>query len=247
MPLHWNAQLLRMTLFIRGPLDGSGLWRSITNEEPEVDENRPRDGVRQQMGPFGQGCLLQVSVMNDRLDVFLMPTPADAATADHPPVVGEAHAAVTQLDGALRPWLDSFDVPVLREAFGLVALSPAPDRESSYARLAELVPSVRYDAEAAREVVYQVNRPVRSQALPEVILNRITKWSSMIMQPENFVFRSIGNVEAIPGPAHQFVRCECDNSTPAERGEALPAGSLGAIYEELGRLALENLDRGEIA
>jgi hypothetical protein len=52
---------------------------------------------------------------------------------------------------------------------------------------------------------------------------------------------------AIPGETLYFVRCECDNSTPAGSVGSLPHAHFVAIYTELRNLALANLERGEIA
>jgi len=243
MPLYWNAQLLRLTLFLHAPIDGSGLWRSIVGEDPSVDENRPREGVRQITGQLEEGRALQVTVTSERLDVILVPTPPELVAAPAP-VIGEVREALGRFDGVLSAWLGTVDFPVLREAFGLVSLLPTPDRDTAYERLAALVPSVRYDAANTREVVYQVNRPQASRALPRTTLNRITKWSAMVLR--NMMIPAAGVPIAGAEHHHHCVRCECDNSTPADRTEPLPVGSLKVIYEELRDMALQNLERGEM-
>jgi hypothetical protein len=91
----------------------------------------------------------------------------------------------------------------------------------------------------------QVNRPVSSTAVPGLELNRITKWSSMRVVSGNI------NVAARAlstwGEETQFfVRCECDNSTPAEQTELLAPNCFVTIYRELRDLAMTNLERGEV-
>jgi hypothetical protein len=171
MTLNWNAQFLRLTLFLGAPIDGSGLWQSVVGEVPVLDEHRPREGVRQQSGQVGD-AVLQMTLTSDRLDWILAPAPSQEPSIFH---IGEVHAATDQFDTQLSPWLANRpDLSVPRLAFGLIAISPVPDRPTAYRRLQELVPSVRYDAVSTREVVYQANRPVTSLTLPATQMNRIT-------------------------------------------------------------------------
>src|SRR5438874_168 len=97
MPLHWNAQLVRVTLFLQAPIDGSGLWHGIAGQEPTVDENRPRDGLRQQAGPLDEAetCMLQTTVTRERIDIILIPTPTDLVP-EQPIVIGEAREAIAR-------------------------------------------------------------------------------------------------------------------------------------------------------
>jgi hypothetical protein len=243
MPSAWNAQLLRLTLFVGLPVDGSGLWQTAVGEVPDVDEHRPREGVRRQAGQVGD-AILELGMTAERLDWMLAPVNA-LAMADLTNHLGDPRIAVAPFDNLLIPWLAGGDLPVLRIAFGMVAVLPVPDRAASYARLQELVPSVTYDVERTREVLYQVNRPIQSISVPGVELNRITKWSSARIETGKIEF-SGGNVTASAGETRYFVRCECDHSSPADRKEVLPVEQAVAIYHEIRDLAMGNLERGEL-
>ena len=243
MSLTWNAQLLRVTLFLTPPVDGSGLWQAVVGEAPEVDEHRPREGVRRQAGKVGD-ALLEMGMTADRLDWVMSPA-VEVPIPDPAYHLGDPQTAVDTFDKFLAPWLARSDFPVLRIAFGLIAVSPEPDRVSSYARLQELVPSVKYDAERTREVLYQVNRPVQSELLAGFELNRITKWSAARFVTQNIAL-SGGSLVATAGAETHFARCECDHSTPADRTQVFPADQLVAIYQRLRDLAMLNLERGEL-
>ena len=243
MPL-WNAQLLRLTLFIRPPVDGSGLWQAVVGTEPEVDEHRPREGVRRQSGRVGE-AVFEMGIAANRLDWMMAPIPQFplGGPDSH---LGNPQTAVEAFDTLLVPWLSRAELPIVRIAFGLIAVLPTPDRAASYARLQELVPSVRYDAEHTHEVIYQVNRPVQSKASPGLEINRITTWSAL-----RFGIGSVGLsggnlITTNIGEPQFFARCECDNNTPAEQTEIFEPAQAEPIYRELRDLAMSNLERGEV-
>lgn len=235
----WNAQLLRLTLFVSAPVDGSGLWQAVVGAEPEVDEHRPREGVRRQAGQVGDALLEMVMVAN-RLDWMMGPIPGPDSH------LGDPRTAVEVLDKLLLPWLSRVDLAVPRIAFGLIAVSPTPDRHASYARLQELVPSVRYDAEQTREVIYHVNRPVQSESVPDLELNRITTWGALRSGIGSLAISGGNLITTSIAEPRFFARCECDNNTPAERTDIFTPEQVQAIYRELRDLAMSNLERGEL-
>jgi hypothetical protein len=244
--LPWNAQLLRLTLFARPPIDGAGLWRSVVGAEPEVDEHRPREGIRRQSGQIGE-AVLEMGMAPNRLDWVMGPAPAQSPMPGPNIHLGDPRAAIEQFDRLLVPWLPQSGLSIMRIAFGLVAVLPTPDRSNSYARLRELVPSVKYDPDRTREVIYQVNRPIASKSMPGLELNRITTWSALRTGIGTIILSGGNLITTAVGDPQFFARCECDNNTPAERTDILETTQLEPIYLELRNLAIANLERGELA
>jgi hypothetical protein len=240
----WNAQLLRLTLFVRQPVDGSGLWQAVVGTAPEIDEHKPREGLRRQAGQVDD-ALLEMGVAANRLD-WVMSPPVEMSLPDPTHHLGDPRTVADKFDRLLTPWLGNLDFEVIRIAIGIVAISPEANRAAAYAHLQELVPSVTYDAEHTREVLYQVNRPARSEMMPGLELNRLTKWSAARFVSQNISFAVGGVITAAEAEIRHFARCECDHSTPAERTKVIENKSLLPIYEELRKLAMLNLERGEL-
>ena len=243
-PSPWNTQVLRVTLFLREPMDGAGLWERVVGMAPMVDEHRPRERARRQVGSIGDASFeLQVSA--PRLDWIMTP----AITEGSVPSIhfGSLDTALKRFDVLLRPWLAAPpDTGIVRVAFGLVAALPVLDRGVAYERLQQLVPSVTFDAEHTREVLYRVNRPKPSRVLLGVKLNRITTWTAILARAYLTVIGTAPPLQTIAGEEEFFVRCECDHSTSAEATEPLENASLVAIYDELREMAVENVERGEM-
>jgi hypothetical protein len=235
----WNVQVLRLTLFSTAAIDGSGLWQTATGLVPEVDEHRPREAIRRQAGQISDDAFLELVITTTRLDWVLSSFPMTEFS-----YLGDVATALSVFDKMIVPWLETRPgITVQRIAFGLIAVSPTPDREASYALLQKLVPSVRYDPEHTREVAYQVNRPVVSPTIQGLELNRITKWSALRF------LSGVLNMQSgamSPDEPRFSARSECDHSTPAERVEIFTADEIIAIYSELRDLAVANLEGGEI-
>lgn len=238
---NWLVQLFRFTAFLTTPLpDTSILWRQLTEQDPEVDENRAKEGLRRQVGAFGESQL-EVQATAARLDVLMTPTVTPNATLDFIP---DAAAALAAFNGAIGRWLGGVALSSHRLAFGAVLFLPAEGREEAYDHFGRLVRSVRVDPARAKEVIFRVNRPTHSKVLEGEILNRFTTWGSNTVK----FFRGL---PGFPGPSatatveYYFLRLEVDNSTPAERTSPLESAQIRAIYEELAELAVENATRGE--
>ena len=243
-PSPWNAQVLRVTLFLREPMDGAGLWERVVGMAPMVDEHRPREHARRQVGPIADASF-ELQVTAPRLDWVMTPAVAEGSIPSiH---FGSIDTALKRFDDLLRPWLKAPpDTGIVRIAFGLIAVLPMLNRVAAYERLQRLVPSVRFDAEHTREVLYRVNRPKPSRVLLRAKLNRITTWTSIGARTYFAVIGATPSLQTIAGGEDFFVRCECDHSTSAETTGPLENASLRPIYDELREMAIENVERGEL-
>lgn len=241
---NWFVQQLRFSAFVQGALPQllDDVWASISTDEPETDESRPREGFRRLTISADDGSMLEVILMPGRFDVLQSP----AAAAQILPVVhlGEARLRVDSFVSQISTMLSrlSIDIQIQRIALGLVLIRPVASREEAYRELQSLLP-VELDPETSRDFLYQINHPETLQVGQDSLqLNRLRKWSAM--QTQHFRLQ----ISAAPSRApvstqtdlatgENFVRCEVDNSTAADRVEALPRDSILPILGRLVELA----------
>lgn len=236
----WRAQLLRLSLFPEKPfVDRPDLWASITGAQPEIDEYRSREAVRRQVGPFNEDALLEVQSAPVRQDLLVIPKPNDANPVFE---FGRLVDTIPRFTAAIRPWLERLDEELLRVAFGVVAIWPAPDKDAAYYQLQTLLPSVKIDPINSTDFFYQINRPRSSVIDPGLKLNCLSKWNAV-------VFRTFvpGQPAAIPNIDRYHSRCELDVNTTAERTGHLEKDKIVAILDELTAITLSIAEKGELA
>lgn len=235
--VEWETQALRVSIFLRSPFSTNSVWADITGEEPESDDNRPRQGQRIQQGPF-LGGMLEVSNTAPRIDISVTPAPTTE------PVY--TFGAFEQLSSAfvdrVATWLKATKLDCVRIAYGAVVLAPADDRAAAYDVLSKYVPSVKFDAANSQEAFYRINRPVPCECLKGEVLNRITTWNSIRVRRAFAVGASVEFQEV----EHHFARLECDTNTSQDRKEPFAMQDLPRILLELAALAYGNAKNGEL-
>lgn len=242
----WKVGLLRATFFLKGAVAGTEtLWREIVGEEPEIDDNLPRQGLRRQIGPIGKGQL-EVQASAQRVDVLMTPrsNEANLPMEVHFGSLDEQFPVFSKL---LDRWLPNPRISAVRVAFGAILLLPAADRKEAYAFLHDLVPSVRIDAAQVAELYYRVNRPTESKVVQGSKLNRITSWSCLQARSGSVVLVPDAEVAAVvPVSTETYVRLECDSSTTESIAE-IDSKLLLPLFHELADLAVKNANSGELA
>lgn len=240
----WHVQQLRFSAFIQGASSEllDNIWQFISTDSPETDESRPREGFRRLATSADDGSMLEVILMPGRFDVLQSP----AATAEIRPVVdlGEARPRLelfVKKISAIFPRIDT-NIQFQRIALGLVLIRPVTSREEAYRELQNLLPVTLYPNKS-RDFLYQINYPEQFEIdQGSLELNRLSRWSAI--RAQHFTLQ----LAAAPNGAHvstqtglttgeNFVRCEVDNSTAADRTEALPKDSIVKIFDQLVRLA----------
>ena len=241
---NWLVQQLRFSAFVEAasPQLLDGIWALVSTDSPETDDSRPREGFRRLTAVAEDGSLLEVILMPGRFDVLQSP----AAGAEILPVVhlGEASPRVDSFVSQIRAMLSRLnaDIQIQRIALGLALIRPTASREESYRELQRLLP-VELNPETSRDFLYQINHPETMQVGQDSLeLNRLSRWSAMRAQHFKLQFAaspSGASVSTQTGLAgrEDFVRCEVDNSTAADRVEALPRDSILMIFGRLVELA----------
>jgi hypothetical protein len=232
----WEAQVLRLSVFLRSPFDGAAIWEELVGQKPENDDLRPREGQRIQSGTLKDG-ILEISVTSARFDIVRTPAPS----AEGVITFGPLDSCATEFLNLVSPWLIKAPIECVRLAFGAVAVKQASSREEIYDILAELVPSVKFDAANSREVLYRVNHPATSSIIDGHV-NRITTWNGILFRR---LTSSAAGVQFQKIENH-FARLECDVSSSEFRSDLIPTDKLGPLLSEFVGLALENAKRGEL-
>jgi hypothetical protein len=238
----WQAQILRLTAFLARPLDpdvAGTLWTSAADSPPEVDENRPREGIRRQSGPFEDGQL-EITASPIRIDWHM--TPRVDPNNEPPAYFATFERAMEVFGSSGARWLRAASSSVPRLAVGAVLLMPVSDKVAAYRKLGGMLRAVRVDAVRSSELFYQINWPQQSGAMPAVTLNRITKWSALVLRHVSLQFGTASTV----GSENHYCRLECDNSTALEHVEPFEPAQLDELFRELCELAIGNVQNGEV-
>ena len=241
----WQAQVLRLTAFLATPLDPgivAEIWHLAAGAAPETDDNRPREGIRRQAGPFSD-WQLEIVIAQGRVDWILSPR----ARADAPPALyfASLERAMTPFRAEAKKWLAIGSPSILRLAVGAVLLMPMPDRKAAYKKLNELLSSVQVDPAHASELLYQINWRRLSGVVPNLQLNRLTKWNALVVRVFSFPL-SQAVLQSSPTTGEQFCALECDHSTVADRTEAFTTKQADDLLQELCDLVEDNACKGEV-
>jgi hypothetical protein len=232
----WEAQVLRVSIFLRSAFDASAIWQDLVGQKPDVDDLRPREGRRIQNGNW-KDAILEVQVIPARIDIVWTASPSAEGTISF----GEFNSRATEFLGLILPWLNKAPIECVRLAFGAVVVQHAKNREEAYEILGRFLPSVKVDAANLRELMYRINRPV-SSSLIEGHINRLTTWASMAIR----LMTASGAGVQFQNVENHFARLECDVSSSELRSEPIPNEKLGAVLSKFVDLARENIEKGEL-
>ncbi len=68
----WEARQLQAVVFLRKTIPAIDIFSQLVGEAPESQQERPKEAIRVQSGPFLRG-LLQVTISPIRVDIVLSP------------------------------------------------------------------------------------------------------------------------------------------------------------------------------
>jgi hypothetical protein len=241
---------LRFTGMWNDPRDVAAAltWDSVVGAAPEQRAAQPNQRTAFEGGVIFDGlAALEMRASPGRVDWLLGPPASQAALerTDLPNIgaVGDILPRFATLLFAKAA--AAYDAG--RFALGIVALHAAPSKDSSYAELGRLLPAVAPALENASEFLFQVNRPRLSSTVPDLQLNRLSRWSSSALVGFRIVMPAMGgpatHTNADPLTA---TRVEIDVSTPADPNTAIAQGVRVPLFEEMCELGLEILNRGDV-
>jgi len=246
----WQIQSARLTTFFLGgeTPDPSGFWSEVVGNDPSEEHKRASSGQFQQIGAF-DGWQLRLLALPGRLDWTIAMEPRSQETSGVLSVIfgGPFDSALSALEKLANKWVEICP-QTNRVALGMVLIQPVADRRSGYAQLSQYLTGVEIDPDNSTDFLYQINRPRDSGVLPNLKLNRLTKWSVLRTGTMLITMTSAGRNAAQSGLEGEKLgmRLDLDISTEANRKDELPNSKLAPIFNELVELGKEIASKGDV-
>ena len=240
----WQVQTLRFTAFPHSPtlVDPSGWWERVFRGAPDVRISEPQKRIHREEGSFGGGTLT-LRVTPGRIDWLLHRTDPDF---DDFPIIASLPESLEGFCELMSRWLGTEDCPVLtRIAFGAVLLYPVPDHRAGYVQLQSYLHRVDLDPSSS-DFLYQINRRRKSDRLPGLNINRLSKWSVTTFAPMGFFAGPATGIVSVPEVPHYACRLELDINTVPGEEEELDREQLQPIFRDLVSLGQEVVREGDI-
>ncbi len=239
----WECENLRLTAFpVHGTQSGDiDWWTELTGDSPETETNQPKRGIWVQEGSYASGHLI-LRVHPVRIDWVFAAEKVEPEELGDVPQIGPFSEVSKMFTQLLSRWLESDACPPVRRlAFGAILVDPAEDRVDGYRKMNGYLPSVELDVEGSSDFLYQINRQRQSETAPDLLLNRLTKWSIAAWR-----LATLARGTDKPVTERYYCRLELDLSTAVDfEGELLRA-QLSSIFAELVELSKEIADKGDV-
>jgi hypothetical protein len=242
MPNEWLVQQIRLSLFSTEPLLVADTdWKTITDQS-EAESRISIPGGKLYSGRVFGG-VLTLAHSGTRVDVILATD--ETRPESEIPCIGKWVDVSSLFFAKVSPFLDGYKFPVNRIALGSVLLLQVASRNAAYEQLGKLLSSVKVDVANSRELVYRINWPQKSDAIPDLDLNRITNWSSVTVARNLLQVAGAEMTIAQTGETINAVRLEIDHNTSESRKVPLEGSQRVSILRELISLANANAAAGE--
>ena len=252
-PAQWQALRLRATTFLlaESEIDSGSIWSTVVGGVPDEEQRRPKEGLLQQVGTLGDLTAV-MRIAHPRVDFFLQPTSQNPDTL---PAASDWQAfsfrdAVQTISEMASRWF-SLQLQVARVAFGATLVQPADAMRDAQARLTGYLNNVTIDSENSLDFLYQINRRRESQVIPQLTINRLSKWSIMTLATSSFAVQSGQNVAGtvLSAPLTQAFASslELDINTVTVQDPSCAQSKLCALFGELVTLGKEIAEEGDVA
>jgi hypothetical protein len=240
--LDWQVEVFRATAF---PIDGQRIdtpwWDKLVPEPPETIVSHPKEGIKEEKGPFENGKLI-LRTQPNRIDWQYT---IDIEKPEGVPNLGSFYNMEYGFFNIVRNWLTICD-EIKRLAFGTILLYPVANKEEGYNLISDYLPYVHLDPINSSDFLYQINRPYTSKVTPPIIINRLSKWS--IARYKLFKMELSGGEKMQPTFFQDSYACrlEIDINNSPKDVDQLPKEKLVPIFDELYSLANEISRNGDI-
>jgi hypothetical protein len=219
------------------------LWKAIADQEPANVQGQPRLGSLTYFLPAGSMGQMFLAASPSRLDFGYAPNvEVDPALGEVPQVdIGQSSLVWPIFKEQCTRLIGRAPSPArvaIGGAFGL----PVDSIAAGYKKVKELVPYLPLEYGVTTDLFYRINRPINSQVVPGLSLNRLFTWAVLTRKQFSFALGS-GQQPLIEGGTYH-VRIEADVNTSAEFVLA-PGSGYAALLEELMARLTERLERGE--
>ncbi len=172
--------------------------------------------------------------------------PTSDTALSRPPTAGPFVEVREWFVELMARWLPQCP-PIGRLAFVGRLVLPTTTREESYDLLGHYLKAVQVDRDS-REFQYRINRPRQSSSgIPGLTINRLTTWSSLMLNVHIQVHPTTDPTTVTPVGANTFRGCllQLDINTDPDVRE-LPGESVPSLWQELVELGSEIAEHGDI-
>lgn len=208
-PLTWKADHLRVSLFAEQIFQESveHFYRLITGADPAEITQKPATGESNATGGH-EGLKFEVRRSFNRLDIFLQPSTPSALEAS---LIKDIESSIKLIKKLTLNCIINRD-DIIRMALGGNFLYEVESPALGYKKLSEMTHQ-KFDHEKHRDVIFQINFPVRSSAVPSLSINRLTQWAVPFLKVSSLSDPSVSRTNYYCGCMTDF-NTSADNKTP---------------------------------
>ncbi len=235
----WQIGDLRLTAFPSSPPSLGArteekLWEELVGTKPEsVISSQYGKGV-DIGGPFRTDGRLIYRRLDRAIEWMLAPVQDLKIRANFLKPI-----AIDPFVQVMSKWLTGCP-PLQRLAFGAALYEPVKNRAEAYERLESFLHLGLKFSEDEGDFLYQYNRRRHSRSMPEVMINRVTKWTWVPLG--EFLVRDGKLVH----PEESACLLELDINTGFEFQNTFPPDRCVPLFEELVGMAAEIAARGDV-
>jgi hypothetical protein len=245
----WNAENLRVTLFVTPEWIQRPLFAEITGVPPGEMTARPQLQFHQETGNLFGGHL-RVGQQPGRIDLVLSGAPTTAAfDLENTGMqtflwVGKLNDIVTGFNSITEKIVQIVGT-ANRAAFALTLGRQTETIPAAMAILKHYLPSIDFDPQIDADFSYQINRPRKTPSGRKI--NRLARWEVVesLLVPLTPQFVMPASIMPMPAPAIA-ARAYIDVSTEANVTTQMSGTELIEIVHELRLLALEIAENGDL-
>lgn len=235
----WQAQRIRATTFLSpdSEIDNNSVWSIVVGGIPDEEQRRPKEGSLHQVGTQGDFTIV-LRILHPRVDWLVQPIIQRPEEPSVPPdwQAASFSDALKALSRIASQWL-SMQLQVARVAFGAHLVQPANDIREASSRLSDYLTDMKIDSDNSYDFFFQINRPRESKTIPQLRINRLSKWSIMTQATGGFDIQVAPGVEdrvsLSPITQRYASSLELDINTLANYEKYLPQPQLNNLFEEL--------------
>lgn len=243
MATEWLATNLRFTFFYTSGSrpDLHPAWKAIAGDEEtssEIENKKNNEVVI--TGPL-ENHTLRIVYSPIKGDIILIPRILENPSL--PPHIGEALPLIEQFGDWISKYLTSGELPETnRIAFGAQLIKIGNDLDDTRKEITGYLSFLSLETASAGDLIYQINRPVQSEVIPDLLINRLTTWKEL----QKIILTVQPGHDTAPSSESFFVlQTVLDINTDVERSESLPSEKIQGMFTELINRGTEILKTGD--
>lgn len=222
----WLAESMRVSFFMSPGARSALSLSELLGVKPEQINDRPGQGMRQEIAGFQNGLLI-LSQIPGRVDVVYAARQSTAAIVH----IGDLEAATVHIHEVGKRFCDSLQ-SVNRIAFGPIAVRQAASEAEAAALILQYLPFLPIEPGSDADIIWQINKRRPASSFQGQI-NHVFKWQALNSQLVSVLFPTGVISQPLDAVTLHIVRVEVDvNTAPSTAIEPF-AGKQAEVYEEI--------------